>query len=41
MCNMMWGGDLAHYNLDMDREIAATGYVLRIWEEDDSVLSTD
>jgi hypothetical protein len=40
--NMMtWGRDLARYNLDMGREIAANGRVARIWEEDNSVLSTD
>jgi hypothetical protein len=37
---MMWG-DLAHYNLDADGEIAARGHVSRTWEEDNSMLSTD
>jgi hypothetical protein len=32
-------GGTWHVNLDMGREIAATGRVARIWEEDDSVLS--
>jgi hypothetical protein len=34
-------GDLAYYNLDMDTEMAAKGRVERIWEEDESMLSTD
>jgi hypothetical protein len=37
---MTWG-DMACYNLDVDGEIAATGRVTRIWEDDDSLLSTD
>jgi hypothetical protein len=35
------GGDLACYNLDVDGEMVVMGSVARIWEEDDSVLSTD
>ncbi len=38
--NMTWGG-LAHYNLDVGREMAATGCMARIWKEDDSMLNTD
>jgi hypothetical protein len=34
-------GDLAHYNLDAGGEMAAIGCIARIWEEDDSVLSSD
>jgi hypothetical protein len=33
-------GDLARYKLDMDSEMAATGHMARIWEEDDSAPST-
>jgi F420-dependent methylenetetrahydromethanopterin dehydrogenase len=40
MHNMTWG-DMACYNLDVSREMAATGCMARIWEEDDSVMSTD
>ncbi len=40
MCNMTWG-DLACYNLDVGGEMVATGHVAKIWEEDDSILSTD
>jgi hypothetical protein len=40
MHNMMWGGDLAYYQLEVDREMAATGHLARIWKEDDSMLST-
>jgi hypothetical protein len=39
---MTWGGgNLKRYNLDVCGEMAATGHMVRIWEEDDSVLSTD
>jgi hypothetical protein len=34
-------GDLARYNLDVNGEMAAMGCVARIWEEDDSVLSSE
>jgi hypothetical protein len=34
-------GDLARYNLDMYREMAATCCVARNWEENDSMLSYD
>jgi TPP-dependent pyruvate/acetoin dehydrogenase alpha subunit len=34
-------GGLACYHLEVGREMAAMGYVASIWEEDDSVLSTD
>jgi hypothetical protein len=35
------GGDLACYNLDVDRAMAVTGHIARIWEVDNSVLSFD
>ncbi len=41
VCNMTWGGDQASYNLDMGGETGATGRMVRICEQDDSVLSTD
>jgi hypothetical protein len=34
-------GDLECYNLDIDGKMMAMGHVARIWEEDDSMLSTD
>ncbi len=37
--NMMTWGGTWHINLDVGREIATTGHVARIWEEDDSVLA--
>ncbi len=37
--NMMTWGGIWHINLDVGREIAATGHVARIWEEDDSMLA--
>jgi hypothetical protein len=30
--DLPWG-DMAHYKVDMGREMAATGLVARIWEE--------
>jgi hypothetical protein len=32
---------LAHNNLEVGEEMAALGHTVRIWEEDDSVLSSD
>jgi hypothetical protein len=37
---MTWG-DLARFNLDMDGEMVAMGCEARIWEEDDSMQSSD
>jgi hypothetical protein len=34
-------GDLVCYNLDVSGEMATTGCAARVWEENDSVLSTD
>jgi hypothetical protein len=40
VCSMMtWGGIWHYLKLDMGREIA-TGWVARIWEEDESRLSS-
>jgi hypothetical protein len=36
----MWGGTW-HVKLDVGGEIGATYRLVRIWEEDDSILSTD
>ncbi len=38
--NMTWG-DLAHYNLDVGRDIAAMGRLARIREENDCMLNSD
>jgi hypothetical protein len=38
--SMTWGG-LAHYNLDVAGEMATMGREAMIWEEDDSVMSSD
>ncbi len=39
MRNMMTWGGTWHVNLDVGGEIATTGRVARIWEEDDSMLA--
>jgi hypothetical protein len=41
VCTTWQGGELARHNLDMGREMAATGCMARIWEEDNRMLCSD